>query len=143
MFAEDTDTMIITTTRPWTTQDRVREAVALVDAQGTICYLNPDWKNMIGTASPYCEAFHVGDNYLGLIDAVFDPGSTYVHELARGLRLILQGRIEHIELEFPCAEQGRWHWFQVQMHAHNVHGTPGVLIQHYDMDELRVNGTSM
>jgi PAS domain-containing protein len=111
-----------------------RDGIAVLDTHGDICYLNAAWKRLIGSRD--AEAFRIGNNYLTVLQALFEPGNTYVQEITRGVQAVLEGVNDYVELEYPYARSGRWHFFRLRLIAHPVQGARGVIVQQFDINDI-------
>jgi PAS domain-containing protein len=98
-----------------------RDGIAVLDTHGDICYLNAAWKNLIGSRD--AEAFRIGNNYLTILRALFEPA-------------VLDGTNDYVELEYPYARSGRWHFFRLRLIAHPVQGARGVIVQQFDVNDI-------
>ncbi len=116
----------------WSHFDTRRDGVAILDAQGTILYLNAAWKHLIGVRD--AEAFHLGNNYLEILNAVFDPNNkTNLKSLEESLQKVLQGKCDCIELEYPHNRGGQWRWFLVRLSYYPLEDGDGVLVEQFDI----------
>ncbi len=108
------------------------EGIALLDAAGIICYLNPAWKGLLGSRD--AEVLRLGKNYLDALRVVLEPECyTYISAMARGLRLIVRGERDMVTLEYPHNRAGYWRWFFVQMHVYPLDESWGVLVEQQDI----------
>ncbi len=118
---------------------RMREVkqagVALLAEDGTIAYIDPSWQRNIGLYTSRTPVHVIGADYLALVDALFDPGASYVQALAHGLRAVLRGEHDYIEVEFPYACDNQWRWFLVQISPSSAQDKGGALIRQYEIVE--------
>jgi PAS domain-containing protein len=114
-----------------TSSGRTSVGVAVLDSTGTICYLNAEWKRIVGMRD--ADAFRVGNNYLAVLRALFEPGNTHLQIIANGLRLVLSGEYDYLEVEYPYARAGQWRFFLLRIIGHPVRGTHGVILQQFDI----------
>jgi PAS domain S-box-containing protein len=117
----------------WSLRDTRHDALALLDAEGVICYLNPAWEYLGGTSAPV--QVHTGEHYLAAIHHALCPGDRATQTIHRALQAILSGERDYVELEYPATRSGHMHWFLVRMSAHVVQGQRGVLVQQHDLNE--------
>jgi PAS domain S-box-containing protein len=117
----------------WSLRDTRHDALALLDAEGVICYLNPAWEHLAGAG--YTARFHTGEHYLVAVSQAFHPGDRTTQLISRGLQAVLNGERDYIELEYPWTRAGQTHWFLVRMSAHAVQGQRGVLVQQHALNE--------
>lgn len=109
-----------------------KEGVAVLDTNGTICYLNAAWRTLLGSRD--AEAFRIGNNYLEVLHAIVTPDNRYhIQRIAHGLNLLLRGESDYIEVEYPHDRSGQWRWFRVQMSLQTTPDTRQVLLQQCDI----------
>jgi PAS domain S-box-containing protein len=134
MFHDDPGMDVITENlEHWSLRDTRQDALALLDADGVICYLNPAWETLSGAG--YAAGFRTGEHYLAAVTNVFHPGDRFMQTMHRGLRAVLSGDRDYVELEYPCQRSGAVRWFLVRMSAHAVGGQRGVLLQQHHLHE--------
>jgi PAS domain S-box-containing protein len=112
-----------------------QDGIALLDRDGTIYYLNPAWKKLLGSRD--AEVLRVGNNYFEILDAMFDPENrTYARALAHSLQTVASGERDHIELEYPHDRAGQWRWFLVRISLCDLHDQCGILLEQRDITEM-------
>jgi PAS domain-containing protein len=109
------------------------EGIAILDNEGTICYLNQSWQHILGFHPVYAGAFCVGANYLTAIETVCDPEHTCLQLLGRALQMLLHGEKDYAELEYLSTSHDSPRWFRVQMSVCTVQNARGVLIQQSEL----------
>lgn len=72
----------------------------------------------------------VGRNYLDVCDRVEDP---YTTRLAAGIRALLAGGTEPVEVEYPCHSPTQQQWFVATAVVHRETGRARVVVQHPDI----------
>jgi PAS domain S-box-containing protein len=131
MTVYEQDVVRITMPEIWNVRDfEYRpEGIAVLDAAGTICYLNAAWKRLIGVRD--AEALRVGTNYLEILNAIFDPEESQanLYALTQSLQKVLNGECDRIELEYPHYRNGKWRWFLVSMSRCSLAHGDGVLVK--------------
>lgn len=117
------------------TREVKQAGIVLLAEDGTIAYIDRSWLQSIGQYTSRTPMQAIGEDYLALIDALFDPGASYVQTLARGLRAVLRGEHDYIEVEFPYACHNQWRWFLVQISPSSAQDKGGVLVRQYEIIE--------
>lgn len=117
------------------TREVKQAGVALLAEDGTIAYIDQSWLQNIGLYTNCAPMRAIGEDYLALVDALFDPGASYLQALAHGLRAVLRGEHDYIEVEFPYAYDRRWRWFVVQISPSSAQDKGGALVRQYEIIE--------
>jgi PAS domain S-box-containing protein len=121
----------------WSLRDTRHDALALLDADGVICYLNPAWEQLAGAG--YAASFQTGQHYLASMSHAFRYGDRATQTLSRALHTVLNGERDCVEVEYPYTRGGQVHWFLVRMSAHAVQGQRGVMVQQHALNEHPFN----
>jgi PAS domain S-box-containing protein len=138
MTVYEQDVVCITTPEIWNVRDFEHrpEGIAVLDEEGTICYLNAAWKLLIGVRG--AEALRVGNNYLEILNAIFDPEESQanLYALTQSLQKVLHGQCDRIELEYPHHCNGTWRWFLVRMSRYSLAHGDGVLVEQLESGSI-------
>jgi PAS domain S-box-containing protein len=137
MSVYEQDVVDITMPEIWNVRDFEHrpEGIAVLDAEGTICYINAAWKRLIGVRD--AEVLRVGNNYLEILNALFDPASqTNLYALTQSLQKVLHGECDRIELEYPQYCNGKWCWFLVRMSRYPLEHGNGVLVEQMESGSI-------
>lgn len=102
------------------------EGVAVLDATGNLRYLNSTWRKQIGSMET--ELCNNEEGYLTLLRVLFDPESNAIHEIANGLRMVLESLSDYEEVEYLDSYREDWNWFLLQISAYFVDNTRCVLL---------------
>lgn len=105
--------------------------VALLDAAGTILLVNRAWNDFALANGGTIVRTGPGTNYLHTCDAANDP---LAEAAAKGLRALLRGERERLELEYPCHSPTEERWFLLQ--ARPVVGG-GLAVAHLDITQRK------
>lgn len=76
--------------------------IALVDAQGIIVSVNDAWRRFAATSAIQGVGAAVGINYLEICDRAHGDGATQAHQVAAGVRTVLNGDVKSFSIEYPC-----------------------------------------
>jgi len=132
MYAEPNLDAVTDNLEHWSLRDTHHDALALLDAEGVICYLNRAWEHLAGAGA---AGFQTGEHYLVAVRRTFDPGDRITQMISRALRAVLDGERDYVELEYPYTRAGQVHWFLVRMSVHAVQGQRGVLLQQHALND--------
>jgi rsbT co-antagonist protein RsbR len=118
---------------PWTILDTLPDYLAVLDASGTIRYLNAAWQQLFGADS----TLHIGAGYLAGFEASFAASDIDVMAVQAGLREIVAGARDRLELEFPYQTDGQRRWFAAVALPYLIGGERGTLVQHREVTRRR------
>ncbi|MDY3562423.1 PAS domain-containing protein [Gemmata sp. JC673] len=108
--------------------------VAVLDGAGTIVMVNRAWEQFArANGDPDLTRTGVGANYLTACDCGGDPAA----EAARdGIRGVLDRRLPHFYLEYPCHAPDRRRWFMMRV-CPTGEPPSGAIVWHLDITERR------
>ncbi len=118
---------------PWTILDTLPDYLAVLDAGGTIRYLNAAWQRLFGANS----TLRVGASYLAGFEASFAASDIDVIAVQAGLREIVAGERDRLELEFPYNTDDQRRWFAAIALPYVIGGERGTLVQHREATRRR------
>jgi PAS domain-containing protein len=125
--------------------DHRSEGIAILDANGTICYLNTAWKQM-PCGHTFAQLID-GENFFEVLNAAFDPANqANLDALHQSVQRLLVGACDSLELEYPYRHGDKQCWFLVQMHRYPLSQGWGVLVQQSNISQglqARAVGTSV
>lgn len=110
--------------------DALDSHIALVDAQGTILFVNVAWQRF-GAANG-ALASDVGRNYLTVCDQAAQAGDPLAPDVAASLRALLAGERAAFVLTYPCPTPECERWFRLQGTAFVYEGALYAVLQHDD-----------
>ncbi len=94
---------------PWAVLDSLTDGLAILDCNGTVCYLNVIWEQQSDDGSLQAEC-RIGMNYLACHEPVFTASSVDTQAIARGLQAVLSGMRLRFDFAYfePVRNQQRW-----------------------------------
>lgn len=128
---------------PWVILDLLTEGVAILDAEGTICYVNQALQQMFSALSSENAVFDLGYNYLDQFKLAFQQNRTTFEAIAKGLQAVMTGEKQVISLDYalPCAGgnfSSQQCWFKLTLTAYDLGGERGILLQQQDLTKVRI-----
>jgi PAS domain S-box-containing protein len=121
--------------------DAVSTQIAVLDQTGTIIEVNESWRRFaienIGPNSQAIFSTDVGINYLDVCRAAQGAGAEGAQEAVKGIRAVLDGRLDAFTQEYPCHTSVNQRWFMMTV-------TPldrtrsGVVVSHSDISAPRL-----
>jgi PAS domain S-box-containing protein len=121
-----------------TTLDSLKYHIAVLDQEGKILDVNQSWlqfsnENCAGSS----DRLGAGINYLTVCRRSSDSGDDYARAALEGIQSVLEGTLEHFELEYPCDSPTQKRWFL--MRGTRFRGQQGgVIISHADTTERKL-----
>jgi PAS domain S-box-containing protein len=111
--------------------------IALLDTQGIIVAVNEAWRRFGSAHAIQGPGYKNGLNYLEICDGARGDGSSEAHQVARGIRSVLGGRVKSFSIEYPCHSPTEQRWFLLTV-IPLADGRPnGAVVMHLDITERR------
>jgi PAS domain S-box-containing protein len=107
--------------------------IALLNAQGVIVSVNATWQRLDDANVAHGPGYAIGTNYVAMCAAARGGGASEAHEVADGIRAVLDGAARNFSIEYPCHSplQQRWFLLSVTPLAENLPN--GVVVMHMDI----------
>ena len=105
----------------------------MLDGDGVIVDTNRAWRLFAELNDGSLLTTGIGVNYLDVCDRAADAGVSISGEVAAGLRRILNGERQQIDVEYPCPSPTEDRWFLVQASALPVGDRTGAVVFHVDV----------
>jgi diguanylate cyclase (GGDEF)-like protein len=113
--------------------DRLGACAAVLDCDGVIVDTNQTWRLFAHLNDGSSAATGVGINYLDVCDRASAAGVVAGAAVAAGLRQILNGESERMDVEYPCPSPTEDRWFLMQASAVPVRDGAGAVVFHVDI----------
>jgi hypothetical protein len=113
--------------------DRLGACAAVVDRDGLIVDTNRAWRLFAHLNDGPSDTTGVGVDYLDVCDRASARGAIASAEVAAGLREILSGERERMDVEYPCPSPTEDRWFMLQASALPVSEGAGAVLFHVDV----------
>lgn len=114
--------------------------IALLDRQGVIVSVNETWQRFAKASVIQAPQYGIGLNYLDICDRAEGEGegAAEAHQIAAGIRSVLNGELKHFSLEYPYHTPTEQCWFLLTVTPlrPDDHLT-GVLAMHVDITERK------
>lgn len=111
--------------------DALPAQIALLDADGVIIAVNEAWRRF-GRDNGNPDPLHgVGSSYLAACEPM--PGDPGAPDFARGIRAVLDGRVDSFRAEYPCHAPFEARWFRLQVVPVQLSGQRGAAVMHFDI----------
>ena len=111
--------------------------IAVIDADGVICYNNLAWATFCllnGGTEAKCG---LGSNYLDACEHVCGEEEGDAFSVSRGIRRVLEGRDAEFRLDYPCHSLIEERWFQLRACGFRHLDAPHAIIIHENVTALK------
>ncbi|MEI8031391.1 MAG: 7TM-DISM domain-containing protein, partial [Comamonadaceae bacterium] len=115
------------------TVDAMSASLATLDANGVILSVNQAWRQIAQTVGGGSDNLCEGANYLGVCDAASGAYSEGAHEMAAGIRAVIQSRQNEFMLEYPCHSPTERRWFSSYVTRFKGASAIRVVVTHEDI----------
>ena len=111
--------------------------IALLDAEGRIITVNEAWRHFGQTNLFAVPRDGAGLNYLAVCDRARGSFSAEAHQVAAGIRSVLQGEAKNFSIEYPCHSPEEQRWFLLIVTPLAGGQIPGAVVMHLNITERR------
>lgn len=113
--------------------DSLSSHLAVIGRTGSIVAVNKGWKDYgIENGGFGEEQIGVGANYLDVCRKAAEAGCSEAERARNGILSVLEGKIEHFEMEYDCSSPDQNRWFTMAVTPLR-HGAGGAVIRHLDI----------
>lgn len=111
--------------------------IALLDTEGNIISVNEAWRRF-AVANVLCAPEHgVGLNYLTICDRARGAYSSEAHQVADGIRSVLDGEQKSFSIEYPCHSPTEKRWFLLTVTPLASDAPNGAVVMHLNITESK------
>ena len=107
--------------------------VTVLNAHGTILYVNDAWRRFGSNNALQSSEFCVGQNYLAVCEAATGDSSDEAADAAAGIRAVLAGKLPRFVLDYPCHAPGEQRWFRLLVAPVREDNVIGAVLMHVDI----------
>jgi DNA-binding CsgD family transcriptional regulator len=112
--------------------------IAILDQSGVILETNRAW-NTYSVKNGMPEDFdYRGINYLGVCDAATGEDASDAHNIAEGIRKVIQGHTQEFLFDYPCHSKDSRHWYYMRAIRMSGAKPVRVIISHEDITALKL-----
>jgi DNA-binding CsgD family transcriptional regulator len=118
--------------------DSLSAHIAILDKNGVILETNRAW-NTYSFKNGMPEDFdYKGINYLEVCNASTGEDASDAHNIAEGIRQIIQGHTREFLFDYPCHSQDSKHWYYMRAIRMSDTKPVRVIISHEDITALKL-----
>lgn len=110
--------------------DTLDAYMVLVDGDGVIIYTNQAWMDLAAKLGSSNEVTWVGKSYYDCCSLLLVDSSRYKEDYRRKFELILQGKQNEFEIEFPCSTLEAKVWLKLSATMIEYNQTRYMLLNH-------------
>lgn len=110
--------------------------IAILNEDGVILETNKAWQRF--AAENGAAAWGAGVDYLKICDAAHGSGARDAHNVADGIRRVIEGLVDEFRYDYPCHSPSARHWYY--MRAVRSTAAPfRVVVSHEDITALKLS----
>lgn len=118
--------------------DSLSAHIAILDQSGVILENNRAW-NAYSVKNGMPEDFdYKGINYLEVCDTATGEDAADAHDIAEGIRQVIQGHTQEFLFDYPCHSQDSKHWYYMRAIRMSDTKPVRVIISHEDITALKL-----
>lgn len=111
--------------------------LALLDTQGNIISVNEAWRQFADANLLNSPEHAVGFNYLGICDQARGGDSSEAHQVAAGVRAVLEGAAKSFSIEYPCHSPTEARWLLLTVTPLAGDRPNGAVVMHLNITERK------
>jgi PAS domain S-box-containing protein len=109
--------------------------IALLDIRGVIISVNQAWRQFADANALQGPNYVMGLNYLEICDNARGDDSSEAHQVAAGIRSVLEGAAKNYSIEYPCHSSTEQRWFHLTVTPLEDVQINGAVVMHMDITE--------
>jgi DNA-binding CsgD family transcriptional regulator len=112
--------------------------IAILDEDGVILETNKAWQRFAAENAAGEDDHSIGINYVALCEAANGPGARDAHNVAKGIRQVIEGALDEFLYDYPCHSPSGKHWYYMRA-IRTVDEKPlRVVVSHEDITALKL-----
>jgi PAS domain S-box-containing protein len=120
------------------TIDVLSAHIAVLDEQGIIVTVNRAWRAFAQEQQFAGSDYGIGQNYIELCETTTGRGALEAHQVARGIRDVMQGLRTEYSLPYPCHTPHLNQWFQAHVTRFTHNGQLHMIVAHENVSEAHL-----
>lgn len=117
--------------------DALPQHIALLDASGTILFVNRAWRTFAEENATQIERLCEGNNYLAACGGSSAEGTREGETFAVAVRAVLAGDLDEFALEYECSSSSRQRWFVAHVSRLPSAGALQAVVSHEEVTSLK------
>jgi DNA-binding CsgD family transcriptional regulator len=112
--------------------------IAILDEDGVILETNQAWQRFATENDAGEDDHSIGVNYVALCEAASGPGARDAHNVARGIRQVIEGHLDEFIYDYPCHSPSGKHWYYMRAIRTTGDNPLRVVVSHEDITALKL-----
>ncbi len=112
--------------------------IAILDQNGVILETNRAWNTYSSKNGMPEDYDYRGINYLEVCNAATGEEASDAHNIAKGIRQVIQGYTQEFLFDYPCHSQDSKHWYYMRAIRMSDADPARVIISHEDITALKL-----
>lgn len=117
--------------------DSITEHIVVIEEHGRILFFNRAWDEF-GHNNGYLSTSWLETNYLKVCDDAAAAGDEFGENASKGIREVLQRKLEVFHLEYPCHSPDEKRWFMMRASPFKLEGEKYIVISHQNITERKI-----
>lgn len=119
------------------TIDALSAHLCVLDETGMILSVNAAWRAFSDANPPGLSNYGVGENYLAVCDNAEGEQADDAHQVAIGLRAVLNGETDSYHHEYSYHSPKEKRWFFLRAQRFESHGVPRLVVSHENITDRK------
>jgi diguanylate cyclase (GGDEF)-like protein/PAS domain S-box-containing protein len=111
--------------------------IALLDTHGFITSVNAAWERFPGEDAIQRPGYEIGLNYLEICDKAQGEDAADAHQVARGIRSVLEGTVSSFSIKYATHPPGGQSWFLLTVTPLAEDYRSGAVVMHLNITEQK------
>jgi PAS domain S-box-containing protein len=117
--------------------DGMSAHIAILDENGFILEVNKAWREFADSNGANDPTYGIGTNYLNVCDVSVGNDSNDAIRVAKGIRDVMELKINEFYLEYPCHSLTERRWYIVRVSRFTWYGRIRIIVAHQNVTELK------
>ncbi len=118
--------------------DSLSQQIAVIDAQGSIQWVNRSWKTFSGENGGEPDKSWRGINYLNVCGSAGESGEWGGGDALTGIRQVIEGEHPTFYMEYPCHSPTEQRWFMMRIHPLDGNKPEYFVVTHENITERKL-----
>lgn len=118
--------------------DAMSAHLAVIRSDGVILGVNTAWRRFADDNGFHDPQYGIGTNYLAVCDRAAQRKSSQAAIVARGIRDVINDRLDEFYLEYPCHTNKEKRWFVMRVTRFAWKGELRLIIAHQNVTEFKM-----
>ncbi len=112
--------------------------IAIIDANGVILETNKAWRDFASQGQVVGDITSIGQNYIAICEAATGEEAKDAHNVAKGIRSVINGELDEFLYDYPCHSPDGQHWFYMRAIRMNDSGPLRIVVSHEEITDLKL-----